>query len=91
MSIRPEKKISELWDDAFRHTREHVREYHLNHAYLEGFQWMEQEAHELASLMGPEHVRMAATGGEAINDFFGNFPDLGWDRLVRTFLKTEKI
>jgi glycine cleavage system H lipoate-binding protein len=56
----------------------------------EGFQWMEQETRELMSLMGPEQERMAATGGEAINDFYGNFPDLGWDRLVRTFLKTEK-
>lgn len=57
----------------------------------EGFQWMEQETRELVSLMGPEHARMAATGGEVLNDLYGNFPDLGWDRLVQTFLKTETV
>jgi len=57
----------------------------------ESFQWMEHETQELMGLMGPEYEQLASTGGEAINDLFGNFPDLGWDRLVRTFLRTEKV
>jgi len=57
----------------------------------EGFKWMEQETKGLMGLMGPEYEALAATGGEAINDLFGNFPDLGWNRLVQTFLHTEKI
>ena len=56
----------------------------------ESFRWMEQESKELMSLMGEEYEQLAATGGGVINDVFGHFPDLGWDRLVRTFLRTEK-
>ena len=51
---------------------------------------MEQEGKELMSLMGPEYDQLAATGGGVIDDVFGHFPDLGWDRLARTFLRTEE-
>ena len=51
---------------------------------------MEQETQKLISLMGPEYEQLVSTGGEAINDLIGNYPDLGWDRLVRTFLRTEE-
>jgi len=57
----------------------------------EGFRWMEQESQKLMTLLGPEYEQLAATGGEAVNDLFGHFPDLGWDRLVKTFLRTEKV
>jgi hypothetical protein len=33
---------------------------------------------------------LAATGGEPIDDVFGNFPEINWDRLVRTFLRAKK-
>jgi len=56
----------------------------------EGIQWMEHETRELLSVLGPEYERLAATGAEPINDFYGQFPNLGWDRLVKTFLHTEK-
>jgi glycine cleavage system H lipoate-binding protein len=56
----------------------------------ESFQWIEQESQKLLSLMGPEYERLAATGGEAVNDFYGQFPELGWERLVKTFLRTEE-
>jgi len=56
----------------------------------ESFQWLEQESGKLMSLMGPEYEQLAATGGVPIDDVFGHFPDIGWDRLVRTFLRTEK-
>jgi glycine cleavage system H lipoate-binding protein len=57
----------------------------------ESYQWMEQESQKLMALMGPEYERLAATGGQVITDLYGNFPELGWDRLVNTFLRTEKI
>lgn len=56
----------------------------------ESFRWMEQESQKLMDLMGPEYGQLAATGGEALQDLYGNFPQLGWDRLVKTFLRTEK-
>jgi glycine cleavage system H lipoate-binding protein len=56
----------------------------------ESIQWMEQEAQKLLNLMGPEYEKLAATGGRPIGDVFGNFPEIGWDRLVKTFLRTEK-
>ncbi|MFC1816118.1 glycine cleavage system protein H [Thermodesulfobacteriota bacterium] len=57
----------------------------------ECFRWIEQESKKLMGLIGPEYEQLAATGGEVINDIYGNIPDLGWDRLVDTFLHTEKI
>ncbi|MDY7035398.1 MAG: glycine cleavage system protein H [Thermodesulfobacteriota bacterium] len=56
----------------------------------ESFQWMEQESKKLLGLLGPEYERLAATGGEPINDFFGQFPEIGWDTLTTTFLRTKK-
>ena len=57
----------------------------------ESFQWMEQESGKLMRLMGPEYEQLAATGGEPIDDVFHHVPDIGWDRLVQTFLHTEKL
>ena len=57
----------------------------------ESYQWQEKETAKLMGLMGPEYERLAATGGEPIDDVFHHVPDVGWDRLVRTFLHTEKI
>jgi glycine cleavage system H lipoate-binding protein len=57
----------------------------------ESIQWMEHESQDLLSLMGPEYDRLAATGGQPIRDVFGSFPEIGWDRLAKTFLRTEKI
>jgi hypothetical protein len=50
---------------------------------------MEAETQKLMRLMGPEYEELAATGGEPINDICGRFPNLGWERLARTFLRTE--
>jgi len=33
--------------------------------------------------------RMAATGGRAVKDIFGNSPKVDWDKLVGRFLHTE--
>lgn len=55
-------KIAEMWDKGFRHSRDHVQEYHLNHAYLEGFQWMTWDPIELQVQSMPEdHDRLKAT------------------------------
>ena len=43
------------------------------------------------SLMGPEYERLAATGGEAMDDLYGHYPEIGWNRLVGTFLRTEEV
>ena len=50
--------------------------------------WMEQEFQELLKLMGPKYEKLAATGGELVSDLFGRFPEIGWERLVKTFLRT---
>jgi glycine cleavage system H lipoate-binding protein len=52
----------------------------------ECFQWMEKESQNLYELMGPRYERLAATGGEPIDDIYGHFPEMDWDLLVRTFL-----
>jgi glycine cleavage system H lipoate-binding protein len=57
----------------------------------ESIQWMEQEGQRLLDLMGPEYEKLAATGGRPISDVFGSFPEIGWNRLVKTFLGTEKV
>ncbi len=56
----------------------------------EGSLWMENESQKLLGLVGTDYEQLAAAGGRAINDFHGNFPEIGWDRLVDTFLRTGK-
>jgi glycine cleavage system H lipoate-binding protein len=48
--------------------------------------WMENESRKLLRLIGPEYERLAATGGEPIDDVYGSIPKLGWDLLLETFL-----
>ncbi len=52
-------------------------------------QWMEKEGQKLMGLMGPKYEKLAATGGEPIDDVYGHFPDIGWEILAKTFLRTE--
>jgi hypothetical protein len=54
----------------------------------ESFRWTEEESRRLMELVGPEYRRLASTGGEPMDDVFARFPDIGWDRLVQTFLRT---
>lgn len=53
---------------------------------VECFRWIENEKQRLLELLGPRYEQLAATGGDLINDIFGHFPEIGWDRLVKTFL-----
>ncbi|MEW6187955.1 MAG: glycine cleavage system protein H [Thermodesulfobacteriota bacterium] len=59
----------------------------------ESLAWIDDEFFSLQKLMGEalgeERVYpMAATGGEALADIYGEVPQLGWERLVNTFLHT---
>ena len=40
-------QLNQKWDEAFASTRDKVKEYHLNHAYLEGFQWLDWDPIDL--------------------------------------------
>ena len=66
---------------------------HLKGLYysIESTKWIEQEAQKLLNLLGPEYEQLAATGAQPISDVFGTFPELGWDQLAKTFLKTEHV
>lgn len=50
--------------------------------------WMEKESRRLVAMMGPEYENLSSTGAEPVKDVFGNFPELGWDRLTEAFLKS---
>lgn len=51
--------------------------------------WMEEEASRLMNMLPDEsEYQLAATGGLAIPDIFGQYSDLGWERLRREFLGT---
>lgn len=60
----------------------------------ESLAWIDDEFFKLQKVMGDvfgEDVqhRMAATGGEAISDIYGEVPEIGWDRLVTEFLHSK--
>jgi glycine cleavage system H lipoate-binding protein len=55
----------------------------------ESLVWMEKEVEKLMALLGPEYERLAATGSQPIADVFGQFPEIGWDRLVKRFLRSS--
>jgi glycine cleavage system H lipoate-binding protein len=51
--------------------------------------WLEDEAVNLTGMVAEETgMRLAATGGRALPDIFGRLPELGWERLAKTFLRT---
>jgi len=54
----------------------------------ETIDWVEKENRKLMRLMGPEYEQLAATGGRPLDDFYGYYPEIGWNRLVRSFLRT---
>lgn len=56
----------------------------------ECFQWIENENRNLMEFLGPRYERLAATGGESIDDIFGHIPEVDWKRLIHTFLYTAE-
>ena len=54
---------------------------------VESLAWTDDEATRLTTMLDEEGgYRMAATGGEAVDDIYGSVPEIGCDRLVKTFL-----
>jgi hypothetical protein len=51
--------------------------------------WIEAEQQHLLALIGPEYRQMAATGGQVVDDLYGSIPEIGWDRIVQDFLRSE--
>lgn len=54
----------------------------------ESLEWTDRESQRLLSLIGPEYMDLAATGGEPIDDVYRSFPEIGWESLVKEFLRT---
>ncbi|MEE4240926.1 MAG: glycine cleavage system protein H [Desulfopila sp.] len=56
----------------------------------DSLEWTDKESQRLLQLIGPDYQNMAAAGGEPVDDIYASFPDIGWDRLVKTFLGSTK-
>lgn len=56
----------------------------------ECFQWIEKENQNLLEFLGPQYERLAATGGEMIDDIYEQFSEIAWYRIVCEFLHTSK-
>ncbi|MFZ0051510.1 MAG: glycine cleavage system protein H [Desulfobaccales bacterium] len=55
----------------------------------EAVSWLNTEAKKLDEMvMSAYGVPLAATGGEIVDDIYGNLPDIKWEDLVHTFLHT---
>ena len=54
----------------------------------ESAKWMEMEAQRLLEVAGEDFTKMAATGGEIIDNPIGQFPNIRWSQLVNDFLRT---
>ncbi len=50
--------------------------------------WMDQEVTSLENLIEEVAGPLAADGGYLTGDIYGALPDLGWNNLAKTFLKT---
>lgn len=53
----------------------------------ESLEWTDRESQRLLHLIGPEYKDLAATGGEPVDDVYRSFPGIGWESLVKEFLK----
>jgi len=51
--------------------------------------WIDQESHRLLNLMDTTVGATLPSGGTVIDDVYGNYPKLGWRRLVGEFLLTD--
>lgn len=51
--------------------------------------WLEEDSARLAGLVsGDPEMRLAATGGRAVEDIFGSVPGLDWTGLAKEFLRS---
>ncbi|MGA7577588.1 MAG: glycine cleavage system protein H [Desulfobaccales bacterium] len=51
--------------------------------------WIDQESHRLLYIMDSTVGATLPSGGEVVDDVYGQFPNLGWRRLVKEFLLTN--
>ncbi len=56
----------------------------------DSLEWTDRESQKLLGLIAPEYHNLAATGGEPIDDVFARFPEIGWEVLAKTFLRSQK-
>ncbi len=57
-------------------------------AATQSVDWINNEICNLETMIEDEAGPLAADGGFLTNDIYGALPDLGWDNLTKTFLKT---
>ncbi|MGA7563939.1 MAG: glycine cleavage system protein H [Desulfobaccales bacterium] len=51
--------------------------------------WIDQESHRLLYIMEGSVGATLPSGGEVVDDVYGQFPNVGWRRLVKQFLLTN--
>jgi hypothetical protein len=54
----------------------------------DSLEWINTEVAKLEGLIEDVAGPLAADGGYLQDDIYGNLPDLGWENLTKTFLKT---
>ena len=54
----------------------------------DSLEWMSGEVATLENMIEDVAGPLAADGGHLAGDIYGNLPDLGWNNLTQTFLKT---
>lgn len=57
----------------------------------DSLEWTDKESQKLLRLIGPEYQNLAAAGGDPVDDIYASFPEIGWDRLAKTFLGSPKV
>jgi glycine cleavage system H lipoate-binding protein len=50
--------------------------------------WIENESHKLLGMLESSTGITLPSGGTVVDDVFGHYPQLGWERLVQEFLHT---
>jgi len=50
--------------------------------------WIESESRNLLAMLESSAGVTLPSGGEIIDDVYGHYPELGWERLVEQFLHT---
>jgi len=50
--------------------------------------WIEKETERLLAMLEPSVGATLQAGGSLIDDVYAQCPDLGWDRLVKEFLRS---
>jgi glycine cleavage system H lipoate-binding protein len=57
-------------------------------ADADSLDWMVSEVNQLENMIEEAAGPLAADGGYLANDIFGNIPQLGWENLTKTFLRS---